>query len=565
MKKTILLIILFCVYSSSYAEISWEKCADSLDIVDSFLAYGDYVFIGTRSNGIIVSSDNGNSWSVRKNGLKGGYISDLANIDSIIFAIDFRNGIYYSSDFGLNWYPCNNGITDTTVGCLAESEGLLFTGGDKVFKSVDTGKTWIEILDRSNNGYILDISIDKSTIAAGGNRLVISTDNGKSWRSWEHISYSDTLGGLNSVSSMELFKDCLYLGSYGLGKYRTCDNGKNWEYNESKNISVMQYKRFKNLLFECETKDLNLGFYKDGQLKWKRFYQGDWIKTVIKIAISNNFIFLNYYDRLADIHTIYRHPIGILDEPDVKISGTNNVCAGDTVTYSSKYQKYLATKWRVEGGTLDSTSNDSLIKVIWQSPGSGKVIITKYNDLIELSDSTILEINIFEYPAKPKIRYAKDTLWSDSPDGNQWFKNGKELTGENKNYYYTGDSGSFSVQVTLNGCKSEMSDTINLDALGVEDTNETNVFSVSPNPATDYIEINLPSVMLNSIQHPGIKIYNIFGEELLLSLPGGEGVSSSSQYSILTTQYYRLDVSGFPPGLYFVRVGEKTGKFVKTE
>jgi len=43
----------------------------------------------------------------------------------------------------------------------------------------------------------------------------------------------------------------------------------------------------------------------------------------------------------------------------------------------------------------------------------------------------------------------------------------------------------------------------------------------------------------------------------------GEMVLTSSQYSILTTQYLlKLDVSGLPSGMYFVRIGDSVGKFV---
>jgi hypothetical protein len=78
---------------------------------------------------------------------------------------------------------------------------------------------------------------------------------------------------------------------------------------------------------------------------------------------------------------------------------------------------------------------------------------------------------------------------------------------------------------------------------------------VYPNPASDYIEISVSSVILSETKDPFIKIYNVLGVEittpnLTSALPQGEGV-------------VRLDVSGLSPGVYFVRIGDRVQKFVK--
>jgi len=75
---------------------------------------------------------------------------------------------------------------------------------------------------------------------------------------------------------------------------------------------------------------------------------------------------------------------------------------------------------------------------------------------------------------------------------------------------------------------------------------------LSPNPATDFLEISYSDHALKDL---AIRIYNVFGEEVLTThltpspSPKEKGV--------------RIDVSGLVPGMYFVRVWEKVGKFVK--
>jgi hypothetical protein len=78
---------------------------------------------------------------------------------------------------------------------------------------------------------------------------------------------------------------------------------------------------------------------------------------------------------------------------------------------------------------------------------------------------------------------------------------------------------------------------------------------ISPNPATDFIEISYPPLERGA-GGVIIKIYNVFGQiqttPSLRDTPpwkGGEKV--------------RIDVSLLPAGIYFVRIGDKVQKFIK--
>ena len=98
---------------------------------------------------------------------------------------------------------------------------------------------------------------------------------------------------------------------------------------------------------------------------------------------------------------------------------------------------------------------------------------------------------------------------------------------------------------------------------GVKDKNYENVhyntISISPNPASDYIEISYPPLERGT-GGVSIRIFDILGFEEQKGMdyrfrgndsnyPEGEGV--------------RIDISGLSPGLYFVRVGNKVQKFIK--
>jgi hypothetical protein len=83
-----------------------------------------------------------------------------------------------------------------------------------------------------------------------------------------------------------------------------------------------------------------------------------------------------------------------------------------------------------------------------------------------------------------------------------------------------------------------------------DNVNDMHDISVSPNPASDYIEINVGNRHACSLQE-NLKIYNSLGECVLTPLAFGEGTG------------VRLDVSPLAPGLYFVTFNDETGLFIK--
>jgi photosystem II stability/assembly factor-like uncharacterized protein len=87
--------------------------------------------------------------------------------------------------------------------------------------------------------------------------------------------------------------------------------------------------------------------------------------------------------------------------------------------------------------------------------------------------------------------------------------------------------------------------------------NQNSKINISPNPAEEYIEIRIPS--REGAGGVEIKIYNLPGECVLsVTDAGGTHPLIPSQEGNI-----RIDVSGLPPGIYFVRVGDWVGRFVK--
>ncbi len=83
---------------------------------------------------------------------------------------------------------------------------------------------------------------------------------------------------------------------------------------------------------------------------------------------------------------------------------------------------------------------------------------------------------------------------------------------------------------------------------GVDDETQINgLIIITPNPATDFIEI--------TGAEGEVRIFDVFGREL--TTPALRATPSDSKRNL------RIDVSLLAPGVYFVRVGDKVEKFVK--
>jgi hypothetical protein len=99
----------------------------------------------------------------------------------------------------------------------------------------------------------------------------------------------------------------------------------------------------------------------------------------------------------------------------------------------------------------------------------------------------------------------------------------------------------------------------------IEEMNITSSISISPNPASDYIIINVEagSKPAHLIE---FEIFNIFGEKIqnpTLALPVGEGTGKVLPTGEDLGGVFKIDISNLPSGVYFIKIGNKFEKFVK--
>jgi len=84
---------------------------------------------------------------------------------------------------------------------------------------------------------------------------------------------------------------------------------------------------------------------------------------------------------------------------------------------------------------------------------------------------------------------------------------------------------------------------------------------LSPNPAFDYIEVDLNNLMLSEVKNIefNVRVYNVLGMEVLKTTIQ----SLRDTLPKLGVEMIRIDISGLPPGVYFVQIGSRVQRFVK--
>jgi photosystem II stability/assembly factor-like uncharacterized protein len=168
---------------------SWTQAASLNRIVTMIVIPPETLFAGTRYDGLHRSTDNGNSWLAKDNGISSVFITALGMIDSqmhvTLFAGTADAGIFRSTNNGDTWTTINAGLTNLHICSIfsPDDSTILIGTESNSYKSTNKGTTWSQISSAPSNVW----SFTKNDLghlfaASFGNGIYRSTDYGITWR-----------------------------------------------------------------------------------------------------------------------------------------------------------------------------------------------------------------------------------------------------------------------------------------------------------------------------------------------------------------------------------------------
>ncbi len=233
-----LVLVLVCPYASG----QWVKTAGPYDgSIRCFAVSGTNLFAGT-SGGVILSTNNGTSWTAVNTGLTRADVRALAVSGTNVFAgtgnqsygpVSDGHGVFRSTDNGTSWTAVNEGLPkdtyDTTrylsIQCFASSGTSLFAGTwDGVFLSTDNGTSWTAVNTGLTNTQVFSLAVSGTKLFAGTqDGVFLSTNNGTSW-------IRLFISGLphSSFWSLAISGTNLFAGTDGSGVFLSTDSGTSW-------------------------------------------------------------------------------------------------------------------------------------------------------------------------------------------------------------------------------------------------------------------------------------------------------------------------------------------------
>lgn len=190
------------------------------------------LFAGT-SNGVYISSDNGNTWINSSKGLEDEVyasksfipIDNFVAIDNFIFAAS-PYGLFYSKNFGKSWrarfLPRFHSTHDFTSSIISNGNFIFVSINNSIYRSSDNCLSW----ERVNENLPPHLLIYKLVffanyiLAATSNGVYYSASYGEEWFKAKNIN--------TEVWDLYIFNNAIFAGGNN-GLYRSIDSGKTWQ------------------------------------------------------------------------------------------------------------------------------------------------------------------------------------------------------------------------------------------------------------------------------------------------------------------------------------------------
>lgn len=191
------------------------------------------------------------------------------------------------------------------------------------------------------------------------------------------------------------------------------------------------------------------------------------------------------------------------------VSGTASLCQGtNNVNYSvPPIPGATSYTWTLPAGVSGTSNTNSITVNVGATAASGNITVRGVNNYGPGGSSSLF-ITVKPTPAAPVITQNGNTLTSNAPSGNQWYNAAGIINGATGPSYTITATGSYYCVVTLSGCSSAPSNTINAVVTGVTGIGNGSTWKIFPSPAAGYFFCEIKGLSAINIT---LNIYNLAG------------------------------------------------------
>ncbi|MBX3042828.1 MAG: T9SS type A sorting domain-containing protein [Candidatus Kapabacteria bacterium] len=538
------------IYTRNFSQISFDS--------------NNVIIMSFYSNGITRSTNNGKDWSgiiINDAEFRRGIFYTAYNkIFNNFIAVGIGNIVYISNDLGLTWLPVEDSIpiNYVTAVMIDENGDAYITGDSLVCRSSDGGNTWI-ILDGFPK--VLSQSLtnkDDYIFAATWSNGVICYDIAK------NSGEKKNIGIINSnVNQIAISQKGNVFASTTSGIFRTTNSGIEWEQLElpiSSDIesTAILYSKSGNLYASSE---IGVLLSKDEGQTWniiENLETDSETNTCFAESDDGRIYASGRYLYYSDDNGVSWHTIDLNVYQIVSIATYQNkyVLVGtyhEGVYFSddncNSFRKLPVDVPENYGTFVNFNANGDLFismnawqggDAVFRSVDFGKTFTTldSPNDgvrFMEIDNNNIL----YYSTGNNQIYFSKD-------NGNKWLPLNDTSIGRIIITDITfGDNNNAYIGTKYDGVfKSDFLTKVNHEEI-------INPFDnrIFPNPASDFITIQTSEVLETSEVYK-VQIFDVHGIEVM------------SEKIHPMTASHRMNVEKLPAGVYFIRIGNYSQKFM---
>ncbi|MCL2434942.1 MAG: T9SS type A sorting domain-containing protein [Lentimicrobiaceae bacterium] len=490
-------------------------------------------------------------------------IIDYSNVNiqygTIYFGVIERTTNHWNSKTKVS--PRDDGAWVTPYVIHPEDPQILYAGYADLYKTMNRGNTWAQISNVNTNNKLRNIAICESDpdviYMADETRLWRTSNGGDSWTS---LIIPVTSGSVTSICVKNNDPNTIWItrGGYNAFRvYQSTNGGSSWTNISAGLPSIPMYSIVYNKL-GGENDHLYVGsevgiYFKHGDGHWVAFNNGLPNVKIGEIEI--------YYD-LQDIEGcrlraatygrgLWESPIYTPTTPiPGTITGNTQLCDHDVAQLfligfagTVQWQKSEdAERWEdITGANTAAYQSEPLTASKYF-----RVKVT-IGDATVYADEVFVKVN--PIPGTPIITKIENSLQSNAEEGNQWYNQDGLIPGAIGQTFTPTETGTYFTIVTITGCSSEPSNSIEIDLSIGGNAVKDGHFTLFPNPFNEHLTIHNEELRIKRIV-----LIDVLGKEVI-----------NVQISDVTET--QLNVAKIPAGLYQVRIetdkGVYTSKVVK--